>query len=113
MTIFCNQFFLALNDVTVVALTDASVKVVLYKRCTFCPVFFALSTTEEASHSWGETFGRSEASKAGVLETIGRNYSVVHLTCYSKFLRVQHFLSVVRYGEELSDVCCCGSASSY
>ena len=34
-----------------------SVKVVLYKRCKFCPVFFALSTTEEASHSWGETFG--------------------------------------------------------
>ena len=29
----------------------------LYNRCTFCPVFFALSTTEEASHSWGETFG--------------------------------------------------------
>ena len=57
MTIFCNQLFLALTDVTVVALTDASVKVVLYKRCTFCPVFFALSTTEEASHSWGETFG--------------------------------------------------------
>ena len=56
MTIFCNQLFLALTDVTVVALTDASVKVVLYKRCTFCPVFFALSTTEEASHSWGETF---------------------------------------------------------
>ena len=66
------QLFLALTDVTVVALTDASVKVVLYKRCTFCPVFFALSTTEEASHSWGETFGRSEASKAGVWETIGR-----------------------------------------
>ena len=58
MTIFfCNKLFLALTDVTVVALTDASVKVVLYKRCTFCPVFFALSTTEEASHSWGETFG--------------------------------------------------------
>ena len=72
MYIFCNQLFLALTDVTVVALTDASVKVVLYKRCTFCPVFFALSTTEEASHSWGETFGRSEASKAGVWETIGR-----------------------------------------
>ena len=54
---FCNQLFLALTDVTVVALTDANVKVVLYKRCTFCPVFFALSTTEEASHSWGETFG--------------------------------------------------------
>ena len=35
----------------------------LYKRCTFCPVFFALSTTEEASHSWGEAFGRSEASE--------------------------------------------------
>ena len=75
MTIFCNQFFLALTDVTVVALTDASVKVVLYKRCTFCPVFFALSTTEEASHSWGETFGRSEASKAGVLETIDQQRS--------------------------------------
>ena len=30
----------------------------LYKRCKFCPVFFALSTTtEEASHNWGETFG--------------------------------------------------------
>ena len=72
MTIFCDQLFLALTDVTVVALTDASVKVVLYKRCTFCPVLFALSTTEEASHSWGETFGRSEASKAGVWETIGR-----------------------------------------
>ena len=72
MTIFCNQLFLALTDETVVVLTDASVKVVLYKRCTFCPVFFALSTTEEASHSWGETFGRSEASKAGVWETIGR-----------------------------------------
>ena len=60
MTIFCNQLFLALTDVTDVAarLTDASVKVVLYKRCKFCPVFFALSTTEEAaSHSWGETFG--------------------------------------------------------
>ena len=57
MTIFCNQLFLALTDVTHVALTDASVKVVLYKRCTFCPVFFARSTTEEASHSWGETFG--------------------------------------------------------
>ena len=54
MTIFCNQLFLALTDV---ALTDASVKVVLHKRCKFCPVFFALSTTEEASHSWGETFG--------------------------------------------------------
>ena len=63
---------IALTDVTVVALTNASVKVVLYKRCTFCPVFFALSTTEEASHGWGETFGRSEASKAGVWETIGR-----------------------------------------
>ena len=72
MTIFCNQLFLALTDETVVALTAASVKVVLYNRCTFCPVFFALSTTEEASHSWGETFGRSEASKAGVWETIGR-----------------------------------------
>ena len=58
MTIlFCNQLFLALTVVTDVALTDTSVKVVLYKRCTFCPVFFALSTTEEASHSWGETFG--------------------------------------------------------
>ena len=34
--------------------------------------FSGLSTTEEASHSWGETFGRSEASKAGVWETIGR-----------------------------------------
>ena len=56
MTIFCNQLFLALTDVTDAALTDASVKVVLYKRCKFCPVFFALSTTEEASHSWGETF---------------------------------------------------------
>ena len=54
---FCNQLFLALTDVTDVALTDASVKVVLYKRCKFCPVFFALSTTEESSHSWGETFG--------------------------------------------------------
>ena len=54
MTIFCNRLFLALTDV---ALTDASVKVVLFKRCTFCPVIFALSTTEEASHSWGETFG--------------------------------------------------------
>ena len=31
-----------------------------------------IHTTEEASHSWGETFGRSEASKAGVWETIGR-----------------------------------------
>ena len=68
----CTQLFLALTVVTVVVLTDASVKVVLYKRCTFCPVFFALSTTEEASHSWGETYGRSEASKAGVWETIGR-----------------------------------------
>ena len=29
MTIFCNQLFLALTDVTDVALTDASVKVVL------------------------------------------------------------------------------------
>ena len=57
MTIFCNQLSVALTDVTDVALTDASVKVVLYKRCKFCPVFFALSTTEEASHSWGETFG--------------------------------------------------------
>ena len=58
MTIFfCNHLFLGLTDVTDVALTDASVKVVLCKRCTFCPVFFALSTTEEASHSWGETFG--------------------------------------------------------
>ena len=47
---FCNQLFLALTD-------SVSVKVVLYKRCKFCPVFFALSTTEEASNSWGETFG--------------------------------------------------------
>ena len=55
---FCNQLFLALTDVTSIALTDASVKVVLYKRCKFCPVFFALSTTtEEASHSGGEKFG--------------------------------------------------------
>ena len=36
---------------------DTCIKVVLYKRCKFCPVFFALSTTEEASRSWGETFG--------------------------------------------------------
>ena len=42
---------------------DASVKVVLYKRCKFCPVFFALSTTEEASHSWGETFGDQKHHK--------------------------------------------------
>ena len=57
--LFCNQLFLALTDVTDVALNDASVKVpvVLYKRCTFCPVFFALSTIKKASHSWGETFG--------------------------------------------------------
>ena len=49
--------FVSALDVTDVALTDASGKVVLYKRCKFCPVFqFALSTTEEASHSWGETF---------------------------------------------------------
>ena len=49
---------LYLTDVTDVALTDASVKVVLYKGCKFCPVlFFARTTTEEASHSWGETFG--------------------------------------------------------
>ena len=54
---FCNQLFLALTDVTDVALIDASVKVLLYKRWKFCPVFFALSTSEEASHSWGETFG--------------------------------------------------------
>ena len=48
---FCNQFsFLALTD-------SVSVKVVLYKRCKFCPVFFGLSTAEEASHSRGETFG--------------------------------------------------------
>ena len=34
----CNQLFLALTD-------SVRVKVVLYKRCKFCPVFFALSTT--------------------------------------------------------------------
>ena len=47
---YCNQLLLALAD-------GVSVKVVWYKRCKFCLVFSALSTTEEASHSWGETFG--------------------------------------------------------
>ena len=74
MTIFCNQLFLALTDVTDVALTDASVKVVLYKRCTFCPVFFAVSTTEEASHSWGETFGDQKRHWLVRWETIGKSW---------------------------------------
>ena len=72
MYIFYTTLLWHLHQLSVVALTDASVKVVLYKRCTFCPVFFALSTTEEASYSWGETFERSEASKAGMWETFGR-----------------------------------------
>ena len=60
---FCNQLFLALTNVTDVALTDASVKVGLYKRCTFCPVFFAVSTTEEAAHSLGEVFGDQKRNR--------------------------------------------------
>ena len=74
MTIFCNQLFLALTDVTDVALTDASVKVVLYERCTFCPVFFALSTTEEASHSSGERFGDQKHHRLVCGKTIGKSW---------------------------------------
>ena len=83
MTIFCSQLFLALTDVNDVALTDASVKVVLYKRCTFCPVFFALSTTEEASHSWGETFGDQKRHRlvCGLLE----NHDPARITQKDKF----------------------------
>ena len=61
-----NKLFLALTD-------RVSVKVVSYKRCKFCPVFFALSTTEEASHSWGEMFGDQKRHRLMCGELLEKN----------------------------------------
>ena len=70
-----------------------------------CPVFFALPTTEEASHSWGETFGDQKCHRlvcGKLLENhhpariTQKLYSIVpRLTCTGCSLEIRANIQVV------------------
>ena len=62
----------------------------LYKRYIFCPVFFALSTTEEASHSWGETFGGQKCHRL-VCGKLMEDDVCVYIYCPADFSRFNIF----------------------